>query len=361
MSLAAPRGPATRRVSARQAEALDRLFAADWAEAVANAPAEAAGFARVIAGYHADFRIIGRQWSGQVESVLAHLPHPEAGSTPGLTLELVDRAAAGLGEPGSALDAMLAPGEGTTASTDGCRVIQRRGSTVLCLDRKRNRIAGWTRAAEQLSLTDRGRPFDPLLFLWLHDRGLMRLHAGLVAENGAGALVGGGSGSGKTTTVLACLQDGFDFVGEDRVAIEAQGDGGYVAHGIHQSAFVLPESLNWFPGLERHAVAGSSQRDDKVLLPLSEAFPGRPRASARLALVLLPRVRGGTQLALRPARKSDALLRLAPSGLWVHSGAAWLDDLAVLVQRLPCYWLELGAPAEIARAVRAVLHEVSTT
>jgi hypothetical protein len=66
--------------------------------------------------------------------------------------------------------------------------------------------------------------------------------------------------------------------------------------------------------------------------------------------VALPRVVDTSQPRLRPASKAEALLRLAPSSLFLGlpSGARGWDRLARLVARVPSYWVELGADAQPA-------------
>ncbi len=51
-------------------------------------------------------------------------------------------------------------------------------------------------------------------------QGLLPLHAACVGRAGRGVLLVGPSGAGKTTLVLHCLLEGFDFLAEDSVLVE---------------------------------------------------------------------------------------------------------------------------------------------
>jgi hypothetical protein len=240
-------------------------------------------------------------------------------------------------------------------------VIYRRDATVTCLDRREGRIVGWAEAGDRLPLLDRGRPLYAPLLLWLRDQRVDAVHAGLVATDGRGILVAGESGSGKSSTVLSCLLHGFDVVSDDHVALEARADGAWIGHGLHGSAHVHPEDLCRFPPLAGHAIRGCRPGEDKVLIPLSEACPGRLRPSAGIDLLVLPRVTGAIRPTISPASKSQALLRLAPSSLWMvrHARGAGLDSLAGLVERVPCYWLDLGGDAgAIAAGLRELVRKV---
>jgi hypothetical protein len=367
VTLLAPASPAVLELAAAEAERVLAIVQAGIAAARRASPEDAVEFDRALAGHAARFRVFGRQLARALAAPFAHLPRPDPGSEPALFIELVDRSATTLTHREGQLDELLPPGDLTAASPDGRLVIYRRNATLTCLDRSRKTLTGWTEAAERLSLTERGRPLDALLYLWLHDQGIERIHAGLIAADGHGILVVGKSGSGKTTTVLGCLGDGFDFISDDRVGLEARIDAGYTGHGLHGSAYLHAEDVARFPWLAPHADREDGKtggREEKVLVSLSAACPERLKPAAPIDLLLLPRVSGGSRPRIRPARKAEALLRLAPSSFWVvrHPGAAGLQRQAELVERVPCFWLELGgAPSLIGPVVRALLREVDAS
>jgi hypothetical protein len=179
--------------------------------------------------------------------------------------------------------------------------------------------------------------------------------------DGHGVLVAGESGSGKTTTVLSCLLAGFDFVSDDYVGLEARADGTYVGHGLQSSTHIHPEDLWRFPRLGKHAIHGRLPAEDKVLIRLSEVCPDRLRPAAGIDLLVLPRITGRPTIQIRPASRSQALLRLAPSSLWMvrHARGAGLPSLAGVVERVPCYWLDLGGEVNtIAPRLRELVQEV---
>ena len=365
MTILAPPPPSVLELSRDEAERVLAVVQAGIDAAGRASPDGAVEFDYAIAGHPARFWVVGQRWARALVAAFSQLPHANPGSGPELRIELADRSAARLPDQACELDELLGAGDVTAATPDGRSVVYRRNDTLTCLDRSRGQIVGWTEAAERLSLTDRGRPLDALLYLWLHEQGVERVHAGLIAADGHGILVAGNSGSGKTSTVLHCLVDGFDFVSDDRVGIETRTDGGFTGHGLHGSAYLHPKDLARFPRLITHAIGRqdgrTGSREDKVLIPLSDTYPDRLRPAAGIDLLVMPRVSGVSRPRIRPARKAEALLRLAPSALWMvhHPRAAGLQSLAALVERIPCYWLELGGePGSIAATVRAVLREV---
>lgn len=354
MTLAPPAAVA-RDLAPADGERVFALVEAAFDSATTSEPA--VELAHALAGRPIRMRIAGRDLARAIALPFAHLSGSGRSPAPDLTIALWDEAASGVAGPRDAVHAILPSGDATAASMDGRWVVYRRGGAVTCLDRRRRRIVGWVEGAGRLSLLDRGRPLYAPLLLWLRDQRVDAVHAGLVASEGRGILVAGESGSGKTTTVLHCLLAGLDFVSDDYVGLETRTDHTYVGHGLHSSTHIHPADLWRFPPLARHALHGRSPDEDKVLIRLSEVCPERLLPAVRIDLVVLPRVTGLTTLEVRPASKSQALLRLAPSSLWMvrHAPGAGLPSLAGLVERVPCYWLDLGGDA---RAIAARLGEL---
>ncbi len=154
----------------------------------------------------------------------------------------------------------------------------------------------------------------------------------------------GMGGAGKTTSSISCLRDGFGYLGDDFVGLEEAPDGAFTGHGIYASCLVTPQHLTRFPDLAPHAGAANHAHEDKSLIYLSRVFPERMEQSIPIGIVALPRVVDSEKTAFRPASKGEALLALAPTSVMFLPGAnvRSLDKLAQLVERVPCYWLELG-------------------
>jgi hypothetical protein len=208
------------------------------------------------------------------------------------------------------------------------------------------------------SLRSRGRPFNDPLRLWLADRRIQLLHAGLVARGGRGVLLGGANGSGKSTAALACLRAGFGYLGDDCVGFAANGASRHVGYSIFGSIYLEPDHLRAaFPEVTG-AIAGQAPDEDKALVLPSRCFPDRMTRSAGVNALVLPRPAARAHARVTPASKGEALLALAPSSVLgaprTHRDS--LDDIADLVNTIPCYWLDLGHdPAEIPRRLDEIL------
>ncbi len=64
----------------------------------------------------------------------------------------------------------------------------------------------------------------PLMEMLKH-RGFFGLHAAALVRDGAGYLLPGGAGSGKTTVALSLLKEGFRYLADDKVLLRNRGNG----------------------------------------------------------------------------------------------------------------------------------------
>jgi hypothetical protein len=235
----------------------------------------------------------------------------------------------------------------------------RAATTVYCRDSRQ--IVGWIDSAAGLSPFERGKPLQPLLFAWQADLGIVPVHAGFVARQGRGVLLGGPGGSGKTTTSLLCLAAGFDYLGDDYIAVPPPGNRWPQGFSVFASAWLEPDHARNFGWLLEHAVMEPGE--EKRLVALSEVAGIRLRESADMVALVLPRVAGTRRTSYRPATKGEALRRLAPSSIlqlpFIAPRAA-LERMAAVASRLPTYWLDLGQDlAEIPLRVGEILAQAA--
>ena len=297
-----------------------------------------------VAGIGIRLRIAGRRLAEEITPPFDHLRSGAPAGKPGLTIDVWDQEETGVeGIPGGTLD-----GEEAiivlTASSEGRYVAEERKDGMSLLDRRTSHVVGYRGSSDTLYVDERARPFHRLLSVWFNDRDIQLLHSGLVSWRGRGVLFVGRAGAGKSTSSIACLRGGFGYLGDDHVWFEDTGDGSFTGHGLFASCLVTPEHLTRFPDLAPHADAANHAHEDKSLVYLSRVFPERMERSATISVVALPRVVDSDETSFRPASKGEALLALAPTSVMFLPGAnvRSLDKLGKLVERVPCYWLELG-------------------
>lgn len=303
----------------------------------------------VLAGRPARFRIAGDLLAERTLRPFAHLSEiGERGEPAALEIELWDEDETGvacpLGEGPIGLgEERLAAGGALAASPDGRAVAFRYEDSFTVLDREAGRLVGCRRSGSQLSRGERSKPLVVLLSVWLHDRGAQLVHAALVARGGAGVLVPGVSGRGKSTTALACVVQGLDYLGDDFVGIEPV-PGGFVGHSLYDTACLARDGLARFPGLAAHAVDDGFPGEEKPILFLSDRFPERLRRTVPIRAIVLLDV-GRPRTAVDRIGRPEALRELAASTLHTvvpRPGRAALALLGALVEQVPAWRLSLG-------------------
>lgn len=133
----------------------------------------------------------------------------------------------------------------------------------------------WGRLSEDLLAVSRYIFSDlllaPLMEMLKH-RGLYGLHAACLTKGGRGYLFPGGAGSGKTTIGLSLVKQGFQYLADDKVLLQKDGD------GIAALAFTRRFNIN--PDIGRHYTELSFLEDLQPLpksvkrpLDISRVYP----------------------------------------------------------------------------------------
>jgi len=321
------------------------------------------------AGHPVRVRIVGRRLADEFCRPFAHLDRNEARSAvPSLTIDLCDEEEAGIARPKEStsddLETTWSIADGLLAiPPDGRLVYYRFRGSETWLDRAAQQMIGWTASSQQLTLYERGKPMLPLLAVWYHDRGVQLIHAGLVSKNGHGVLFPGMGGAGKSTSALACVDAGFDYLGDDYIGLQACEDGSFVGHSLYDSIWLEPGHMARFPLLPPNAIHGTNASEDKSLVLLSQLFPKQLARSARIRVLAWPRVVNASATRFRPASKDEVLPALIRNSLHTpipRLGSRGLQRLARLVEQVPIYWLELGQDlTQIPRRVDELLAVVT--
>lgn len=302
-----------------------------------------------IGGQHVNLKTIGVALNSRVIRPLAHLDtlKTKVEQQPfALTIELWDELETGVGCAGFEIEDALDAGKGfvVTVSDDSRFVSLRRARSHAVYDRLERRIMGWSRNGDRLSLAELGRPMQYLFYYWFHDVRLQVIHSGMIGENGAGIVVAGKSGSGKSTTSLVCLEAGMNYLGDDVLVMSGTKATGFDGHSVYNSNHILPHDVERFPLLKHHVNSGGQIKDDKWVVMLNEAFPGQILPNLPIRAIALPRIVDQPTTSFRRATKSQALMAIAPSSITLIEGAMsqGVTRLAELVEHVPAYWVELG-------------------
>ncbi|MBS0560012.1 MAG: hypothetical protein JSR21_08160 [Proteobacteria bacterium] len=221
------------------------------------------------------------------------------------------------------------------------------------LSRARNLALTWTADAAALPEWEDSCPLRDILHWHSAGTDWLLLHAACVGAGGAGVLLTGAGGSGKSTTTAACVLAGLATTGDDFVLVRPQAPPR--AHALFDTIKLDDASLAALPSW-RTAVANPARpHDQKARLHLGQARPGAlARDGLALKAVLLPHVAGTARSRIAPASPAEALRALAPSTMFLLRGgaASGMAKIGALLRTLPAFHLALGAdPMEAAAAV----------
>ena len=213
----------------------------------------------------------------------------------------------------------------------------------------------WVHGLDRLPWTESAEPLRPLLHWGLMDESCHLLHAGAIANDDGGVLLGGAGGSGKSTSALACIDAGFKFV-SDNYLLMTIGERP-IAHSIFCTAKIRPEGIHLHSRIRDLMPEVAPDSDEKYVLDLHRHMPERLALSTPIDALLLPRLSDSGRVSVRPTTAAQGLLALAPSTIYQlpSSRGVPLGPMSEVVRRVPTYELELGGPPEEVPSVIAEL------
>jgi len=295
-----------------------------------------------LAGYVVRLCFAGDALVPVFSSALSHLATSAA--QPDLTICIWDSASTGVRMPPTPWRQHSAVrGEVEGYNTDRVYTVYEHESCGLSmLDSARNLAVLWVPETGRVPYWVKGAPLRTILHWWMGGHGRQLVHSAAVGTRDGGVLIVGKSGSGKSTTALACLESGLLYAGDDYVIVSA--DPLPQAFSLYKSGKVVPERLNVFPRLAGYIDNADRLDTEKALIFINGAHAQQLSASFPLNAVLVPRVTGIRDTFIRRASPAVSLAALAPSTILAHprGGEAEFRFLARLVKRLPAYVMECG-------------------
>ena len=186
-----------------------------------------------------------------------------------------------------------------------------------------------------------GAPFRTILHWFLSEHDIHLFHGAVVGYDDKAVLLTAKGGSGKSTTALACLLGGMDYLADDYAAID--GIDGTTAYSLYHSAKVTEQGLGLFPELREKIWNKDFHDPEKGIVFLGDFFPNQIKIKSSLQAILIPRITG-KETKIVAASKMQALLAIAPTTLlqlpWAETRK--VGAFKSIIEKLPCYFLELG-------------------
>lgn len=255
----------------------------------------------------------------------------------------------------------LAPedGLGGYSDTESHAFFQPAAGVLSILDAPRRRAHWWLRDAAMTPYFERAAPCKHVLQWWMATRGGALLHSAAIADGvGAqarGILISGPSGSGKSSTALACLDAGLGFTSDDYVIVD--GAAPPRVHLAYSTAKVLRGDLGRFRGHAAH-FRNLAEQDEKPMMFVDQFARAAICASFAPVAIVLPHVAHARRTTFAPIGAAEMLRALAPSSvlLFPLAGARALSRMAALCSRLPCLRADLAdEPRDVAAAIAALI------
>jgi hypothetical protein len=213
----------------------------------------------------------------------------------------------------------------------------------------------WVPGIDHLPLFELAMPFRPIAHWWSESIGLLMVHAAAVGNPEHGAvLLGGVSGSGKSTTSLwALTSEALSFVGDDYVLVDPEAG---EVFSLYSTAKIHEPDQARVPHVRAEVVG--RQEEDKLVAFLHDQYADRIVERLPITALVLPRV-GGDGPRFTAVGPGEALRRLAPSTVLQFQGSEPTRALAALrrlVQSTPAFDLALGEdPSATPAAIESFL------
>ncbi len=241
--------------------------------------------------------------------------------------------------------------------TDGFLGIFLAGEQTLNLfDQSSNTAYFWTRDANKLPDWLAAAPLRTIFHWFFSGSNTHLIHGAVIGMGNESILLSAKGGSGKSTTAISSIISGMNYLGDDYVAIESGRE--IIAHSLYNSAKVDATTMKHFPSLIKSVWNKLHKPEDKSIVFFSELFPTQMNSSSHLAAIMIPRIVHEQKTCIVPATKLEAMLALSPTTLFqlplAHKQT--LHELKTVIDKTPCYFLELGLPiADVPSVLKTFL------
>lgn len=209
--------------------------------------------------------------------------------------------------------------------------------------------------AADLPYYEKAAPMRMLLHWCCEMAGRVLVHAAAVGWESRAALLAGRGGTGKSTTAMLAVQNGFSFLGDDYVVLDNAREPSVIS--AYNSVKFRWETLERLPSAGIFSV-NNPDTDEKGYFYLHETHPDVLVETLPLKVVLLPAIEHQNKTTFVRLPSTRGLLNLAASSIFQMpgSGRPTLQNLANILRDTPVYQMSLGTDnAEITQALKYFL------
>lgn len=183
----------------------------------------------------------------------------------------------------------------------------------------------------------------------------LHLHAGAVADRGRGVVVAGFSGSGKSTMVTSLVRAGFDYLTDERVAIDPLD---LLVSGFPKPVSLVSGSFKIFPELHPDVLGHGQATDTEWQIPASTVGTGGLLTEIVARMVIFVRHEKGSDLRVERVHPVTAVGRLLHDSPDIaRFGAGALRVCGQWCASILCVEVTYSRPDDVGPAIRALLDE----
>lgn len=217
--------------------------------------------------------------------------------------------------------------------------------SVFKLDIEEGRGTGFLNTAFWEKKPKEKQEFLMLSLLWLlRKHGVYGLHGNALLKEGCGIILVGSTCSGKSTTALSLIRDGWQYLSDD-VTLLKQNHQGVEAIALQKGFSVDPSLARHYPELEG-PLRTSSSNGHKRMIDLTSIYPGRHVPRCIPNVLIFPSIVHQKQSQLIPIDNVAALIELSRNcgGIFVDRNKVevQMEVLKQLAYQTSCYQLLAG-------------------
>jgi len=200
------------------------------------------------------------------------------------------------------------------------------------------------------------------VFSWiLNSNNRILIHAAAVGVSDSAVIVGGLSGSGKSSTTIKCLLAGFNYLGDDLCAVSYMDDVPKV-YSVYSSGKSVRNGRIKFEELKKMKLWQEDDDYDKELYFFSDYFQEQLPLEKELKAILIPK-QGNSEIGIEFVTKTSVLSVITSSTIQLlpNAGNEILYVLKSIISKVPCYQLNLGndidkIPEMIKKLINSIGH-----
>lgn len=195
----------------------------------------------------------------------------------------------------------------------------------------------WCNSIKLIPTWNKSFPFRQVLYHFFENSSYCLIHGAGVGVNGVGVLLTAKGGSGKSTAALACLSNGWQYVGDDFILLDTNTN---YMYSLYNVAKLEPHQLVNFTNLAE-MVLNENQDMQKQQIFLFPNYQDKLCHKMKLIAIITTQYNVNvSESTLLPCSAGHTLLAMAPSTIFLlKAGNALFNKLSIVCQSLSTYKL----------------------